>query len=101
MLAPSSHLLVLFQDEALPKMLLVKQLLSDITGIHAEDPAVTRCQVSVITPCLMLLVGGRTFPGPLKEVFQMPSQAIASHLYQFAMGGLGAIAREYAKQEKT
>lgn len=100
-LAPSSHLLVLFQDEALPKMLLVKQLLSEITGIPAEDPAVTRCQVSVITPCLMLLVGGRTFPGPLKEVFQMPSQAIASHLYQFAMGGLGAIAREYAKQEKT
>lgn len=100
-LAPSSHLQVLFQDEALPKMLLVKQLLSEITGIPAEDPAVTRCLMNVITPCLMLLVGGRTFPGPLKEVFQMSSQAIASHLYHFAMGGLGAIAREYAKQAKS
>lgn len=100
-LAPSSHLQVLFQDEALPKMLLVRQLLSEITRISVQDPALTRCQMSVITPCLMLLVGGRTFPGPLKEIFQMSSQAIASHLYHFAMGGLGAIAREYAEQKKT
>ena len=100
-LAPSSHLQVLFQDEALPKMLLVKRLLSEITGIPAEDPAVTRCLMNVITPCLMLLVGGRTFPGPLKEVFQMPPQMVADHLFHFAMGGLGAIAREYAERARA
>ena len=100
-LAPSSHLQVLFQDEALPKMLLIKQLLSEITRMPAEDPAVTRCLLNVITPCLMLLVGGRTFPGPLKEVFQMPRQAVADHLFHFAIGGLGAIAREYEKEAKS
>lgn len=100
-LAPSSHLQVLFQDEALPKMGLVKRLLSEITEIPAEDPALTPCLLNVIAPCLMLLVGGRTFPGPLREIFQMPTQTIARHLYHFALGGLGSIKSEYKQQART
>lgn len=100
-LAPTSHLQILFQDEALPKMVLVKRMLSEVTKIPVDDPALTRCLLSVIAPCLMLLVGGRSFPGPLKDVFQMPSQTIANHLYHFAMGGLMAISREYKEQTKT
>lgn len=100
-LVPTAHLQILFQDEALPKMVLVKRILSEITKIPVDDPALTRCQLSVIAPCLMLLVGGRSFPGPLKSVFQMPSQAIANHLYLFAMGGLKAISQEYKEQAKT
>ena len=100
-LAPSSHLQILFQDEALPKVALLKQLLGEITQIPSEDPALTRCLLNVMAPCLMLLVGGRNFPGPLQEVFQMSSQSMASHLYLFAMGGLEAIAREYKLPMKT
>lgn len=100
-LAPTSHLQILFQNEAMPKMVLLKRMLSEITQISAEDPALTRCLLSVIAPCLMLLVGGRTFPGPLQEIFHMPSQAIANHLYHYATGGLKAISREYAKQAKA
>ena len=97
-LAPTSHLQILFQDEALPKVLLLKRMLGEITRIPVEDPALTRCLLNVIAPCLMLLVGGRSFPGPLQEVLQMPSQTIARHLYHFAMGGLEAISREYEEQ---
>ncbi|MFT3904785.1 MAG: TetR/AcrR family transcriptional regulator [Steroidobacteraceae bacterium] len=100
-LAPTSHLQTLFRDEALPKVALLRRLLSEVTRIPAEDPALTRCLLCVIAPCLMLLVGGRAFPGPLREVFQMPSQTIASHLHHYATGGLKAISREYAKQAKT
>lgn len=100
-LAPTSHLQILFQDEALPKMVLLKRMLGEITQIPPEDPALTRCLLNVIAPCLMLLVGGRNFPGPLQEIFQMPSQTIASHLYHFAIGGLEAISREYAQHAKT
>ena len=99
-LAPTSHLQILFQDEALPKMTLLKRMLEEITGIPAQDPAVTRCLLNVIAPCLILLVSGRNFPGPLKEIFQMPSQTTADHLFHFAMGGLEAIAREYEEQVK-
>ncbi|WP_313138797.1 TetR/AcrR family transcriptional regulator [Stenotrophomonas sp.] len=98
LLAPTSHLQVLFQDEALPKMALLKQMLAEITRIPVEDPALTRCLLSVIAPCLMLVVGGRSFPGPLQEVFKMSPEATAKHLYQFAIGGLDVISREYAEQ---
>lgn len=94
-LAPTSHLQVLFQDEAQPKLALVKRMLSEITAIPVDDPALTRCLLSVAAPCLMLIVGGRAFPGPLNEVFQMPAQTIVSHLHHFALGGLEAISREY------
>jgi len=76
-------------------MVLVKRMLSEITKIPAEDPALTRCLLSVGAPCLMLLVGGRSFPGPLQEVFQMPPATVVEHLFHFAMGGMQAIVQEY------
>lgn len=97
-LAPSSHLPVLFQNVALPKMNLVKRMLSEITGIPVDDPALSRCFLSVGAPCLMLLVGGRTMPGPLQEILRMPPQAITDHLYQFALGGLESIKNSYQQQ---
>lgn len=94
-LAPSSHLKILLQDEALPKILLLRGLLSQVSGIPAEDPALTRCLLNVLAPCLMLLVGGRDFPGPMQELFQLPAQATADHLYCFALGGLEAVSKAY------
>ncbi len=99
-LAPTSHLPILVQDQGLPKLALLRRMLSEITEIPAEDPALTRCLLCVIAPCLMLLVGGRTFPGPLQEIFQMPSQAIADHLFNFALGGLESIKDEYKRNAK-
>lgn len=97
-LAPTSHLHMVFQDVALPKVQLVKHMLSDITGIPENDPALTRCLVSVGAPCLMLLVGGRTFPGPWQEIFLMPTQVVADHLYRFALGGLEVIKQAYRER---
>jgi len=96
--APTSHLQTFFLNEALPQVAPLRRMLAEIIEIPAEDPALTRCLLCVIAPGLMLLVGGRSFPGPLQEVFQMPSQAIASHLYHYAIGGLKTISREYAMQ---
>lgn len=94
-LAPSSHLHVVFENVALPKVLLVRQMLSDITGISVEDPALTRCMLSVGAPCMMLLVGGRAYPGAMQDVSQMSAEIVTEHLYQFAMGGLKAVGKAY------
>jgi len=100
-LVPTSHLQTLFQNEAQPKVALMRRMLGDITQIPADDPTLTRCLLNVIAPCLMLLVGGRNFPGPLQEVFQMPSQTIANHLFHFALGGLESISDEYKRNAKS
>lgn len=98
LLAPTSHLQILIQDEGLPKIALLKHMVSEITHIPAQDPALTRCLLNIIAPCLMLLVGSRTFPGPLQEISRMPAQTITDHLYRFAMGGLEAVSQLYAQQ---
>lgn len=100
-LAPSSHLQVVFQNVALPKIQLVKRLLSQITGIPETDPALVRCLLSVGAPCLMLLVRGRSAPGSWQEIFEMPAAVVADHLYRFALAGLEAAGRTHGSPQKT
>jgi len=101
LLAPSSHLEVLLQSEVPMKKSLVIAILMEITGIPANDPALLRCLLSVAAPCLVLLIGRRGIPGPLQEVRSMPRAAIVDHLHRFAMAGLKAVARDYARQRKA
>lgn len=96
-LVPSSHLQVVLENVALPKLQLIRRLLSDITAIPEDDPALTRCMFSIGAPCLMLIVGGRNFSGTSQAVFEMPAPVLAEHLYQFALAGLHAIAASHAK----
>ncbi len=97
LLAPSSHLQSLFKNELLPKVSVVRYILGEITGIAPDDPAITRCAISVAAPCLMLLIGARGIPGPLQEVLLMPREAITQHLHSYALAGLNAIGREHAR----
>ena len=92
-LAPSSHLKPVFEDALRPKFQAIRRMLGEIAGLPEDEPAITRCAVSVAAPCLMLLVGGPNVPGPLREIFQMPRDAVVAHLHRFALGGLQAIAQ--------
>lgn len=95
-LAPSSHVQVLFQSESPRKISLVIGILSEITGIPPKDPALLRCMLSVVAPCLLLLIGRRGLPGPMQEVRQTPHKVLVEHFHRFAIAGLEAIGREYA-----
>ena len=97
--APSTHFPVLFEAEVPPKLAIIKQILSDITAIPADDPALVRCVISVLAPCSMLLVAARGAPGPLDEVRRMPREAIINHLHTYALAGLEAIAREHGRRQ--
>lgn len=94
-LSPSSHIKVLLEEESQPKQLLIKQLLSDITGIPVNDPAITHCLLSVLAPCSILLVGANLKHGPLHDIPQMSIQATVQHLYTFALGGLEAVTKQW------
>lgn len=95
-LAPSSHIQVLFQSEIPRKAALVVAIMSEITGIPQDDPAMQRCLLSVMAPCLLLQIGRRGIPGPAQAVLQMPADVLVNHLSQFAIAGLRAIGQEYA-----
>jgi AcrR family transcriptional regulator len=51
--APSAQFPVLFEAEVPPKLAIIKQILSDITAIPADDPALVRCVISVLAPCCL------------------------------------------------
>jgi TetR/AcrR family transcriptional regulator, regulator of cefoperazone and chloramphenicol sensitivity len=97
LLAPSSNLEALFRQEALPKIRVIAQLVSEMTQIPIDDPAIPRCLLNVAAPCLMLFVAPRGVPGPLQEVVRMPRATLVAHLQRFALAGLEAIARDYSQ----
>ncbi|HEX7732811.1 MAG TPA: CerR family C-terminal domain-containing protein [Rhodanobacter sp.] len=100
LLAPSSHLKVLLRKEVLPKIRVVRQILGGITGIPPDDPALTRCLISVAAPCGMLLVGRRGMPGPIDEALRMPGKVLVDHLHAFALAGLEAVSLDYRRRKK-
>lgn len=95
LLAPSSHLQVLMEEAVPAKMMAVAQILSEISGIPATEPALLRCLLTVAAPCMMLIVIGRDVPGPLQAVAQGPSQPLLAHLHRFAIAGLQAVGEDY------
>lgn len=91
LLNQSSHLDVLIEREVPPKLAVVLNILHQITGIPAGDPALVRCFISVMTPCLALYVAQGSKPSRL---FSIQPEAMADHLYRFALAGLKAIAAD-------
>jgi len=91
-LAPSPLLADVVQAEALPKFELIAGVLGRITGLPADDPALPRCMISLMAPCVMLLVANRVLPGPVQAVLKRPAQELAEHMKQFVFAGLDAVA---------
>lgn len=97
-LAPSSHLQVLYKEGLQPKYAIIRRILSEIAGIPEDHPALLRCMISIAAPCLMLLVARSAgLPGPPQQVLQMPRRELSAHLHTFALAGLEAIGREYVQ----
>jgi AcrR family transcriptional regulator len=98
--APSSALIELRSQQIIPKSQLLRGIVGELTGLPEDHPAVARGCISVIAPCLMLLVFDR---GTLKQVFPQfgfgadDAPALVHHLVQFALAGLSAVAAEVKK----
>ena len=94
-LAPSPHIVALFETAVPPKLEIVIRVLSEITAIPPGEPALLRCFLSTLAPCIMLLLVARGAPGPLHDLRRMSADTITRHLLSFALAGLKAISREY------
>ncbi|MGF6391232.1 TetR/AcrR family transcriptional regulator [Pseudomonas plecoglossicida] len=95
-LAPSPHGQAHLQRGTPMKLALLKGLFSEITGLPADTPALTRCILCVTAPWAMLLIGPRGSSGALHEILGMPADQVSTHLYHFALAGLQATGHQYA-----
>ncbi|CAN5293042.1 CerR family C-terminal domain-containing protein [soil metagenome] len=97
-LTPSGHLAAALKQESLPKVDILLQIISEITGIPGSDPVIFCCLVSVIAPCAMLLLT-RNEPLPLNDPLnRMPLEQLTGHFQRFALAGLNAAALDYAQR---
>jgi hypothetical protein len=100
MVAPSPALKALDVKIRLPKARIMKGIVGEMMGLPEDHPAVARGCISVVAPCVMLLIADR---GTLKKV--LPSfglaagdaDALATHMIAFATAGLGAVVAEIKK----
>lgn len=87
-MAPSVHIDAMIKSEALPKLSLLKTLVSDITGLDAEDPMMSLTLLSTIAPCMLLLIGNRDNLSKLFGNFWEDKAALKIHLKGFLFAGL-------------
>ena len=102
--APTSALDELRSQQIIPKSRLLRGIVGELMGLAPDHPAVARGCISVIAPCLMLLVFDRS---TLKQVFPQiafgpeDAAALAKHMTHFALAGLSAVSEETRKITKT
>jgi len=98
--APTSALDELRSQQIIPKARLLRGIVGELMGLPEDHPAVARGCISVIAPCLMLLVFDR---GTLQQVFPQlgfgpeSAGALAQHLTHFALAGLDVLGSETRK----
>lgn len=92
-LAPSSHVEVLRERAILPKMSVMLSVLAEITGLPREDPALLRALLSVLAPCLTLVLTSQgPTPLPIRDnLVSMGREALVDHLVCFSLAGLAAV----------
>ncbi|MGH8205914.1 MAG: CerR family C-terminal domain-containing protein [Steroidobacteraceae bacterium] len=73
---------------------LLGSIVSAITGLPPRDPAVARACISIMAPCVVLLLFNRRKLSRLMSSMELRAEAvpqITEHLVTFALGGLRAL----------
>ncbi|MBJ9724337.1 error-prone polymerase regulator EppR, partial [Acinetobacter nosocomialis] len=93
--SPSEHLLSFIELTGMRKFFLIRKLISQVACLEENDPAVLPCILSVMTPCMMLIIAGPNAqaPEPLKNIAQMPLHDLIEHFKKFSLAGLKAISQ--------
>ena len=93
-MAPSVLIDEMIKSEALPKLSLLKTLISDITGIDTQDPAMSLTLLSTMAPCMLLLVGNRDNLSKVFGDFWQDKAALKRQLKSFLFAGLDQLSAQ-------
>jgi len=101
-LAPSPAKGELPDSEGLPEAAVVSQIVAGIMKLPPNHPAVARACITVIAPCLLMIVCDRRALLRLFPSLRLGPehvQAMVDHLYHCGLGGLSAAARRVRREE--
>jgi AcrR family transcriptional regulator len=96
LLSPTPFLRDLFNEGILPKARIVWGVIAEITGLAPTDPALFRCMISVMAPCVMLVIIGPNSASAPPQLALAAQEGLGEQIKRFALGGLAAIAASRA-----
>jgi TetR/AcrR family transcriptional regulator, regulator of cefoperazone and chloramphenicol sensitivity len=91
--APTRLMDGMMKNQVQPKAKMLIGMIADLLGVPPTHPAASRSTVSIIGPCIFLLV---TNPDWQKKIFPtllVDSEELVDHMVAFAVGGLQSIAQ--------
>ncbi|ELO0858782.1 CerR family C-terminal domain-containing protein [Citrobacter amalonaticus] len=92
--SPSVTLTNFIESEGMEKIAGVRKIICEVTLLPEDNPGSLLCMLSVIAPCLMLMVAGKRLPGPIRTISALEDQIIAEHFKCFALAGMKAVAAQ-------
>ncbi|MBT8340980.1 MAG: CerR family C-terminal domain-containing protein [Desulfatitalea sp.] len=96
--SPSVQTAEFIQSEVMPKAQYLRSIMHQATGIPEHDPAILHCLMSVMAPCLslILLLSGSEVTGLIQQVLGMSgTERLIENLNRFSLAGLDAVSTDY------
>lgn len=94
LLAPTSLMDNMMKNQVMPKARLVTGVIGDILGVPPTHPAVSRSTVSIIGPCLFMLIASPEWQKKIFPSLLVDTDSLIDHMVAFALGGLQSVAAE-------
>lgn len=92
-LSPSPMMDGLVKNQIAPKATFLRAILAEIMELHADHPAVSRALISVLGPCIMLLITNRALQQKVAPKLDMDAESLTDHMVAYALGGMQAVAK--------
>lgn len=93
-LAPTPMLEQVQKEVTQPKFELLAAIVGELTGLPSADPRMPRLVLSMLAPCLLMLITERAAATPIQPLFAQSPEALADGFWRFAMAGLDEIGCE-------
>ena len=84
----------LINNQIAPKAKIARGILADIMELPAEHPAVSRSVVSVMGPCIFLLITNRELQSKVAPHLEFDAESLSEHMTTFVLAGMQAVARK-------
>ncbi|KAA8734812.1 DUF1956 domain-containing protein [Acinetobacter qingfengensis] len=89
--SPTSYLKDFMANDGARKFQAMRSIISQASGIDENHPALLPCILSVLAPCLMLIISSNNVPTPIHSISQMNEKQLVKHFMTFSLAGLEAV----------
>jgi TetR/AcrR family transcriptional regulator, regulator of cefoperazone and chloramphenicol sensitivity len=94
LMAPTPLIDGMMKNQVMPKARMVTAMIGEILGVPPTHPAVSRSTVSIMGPCMFLLIANPEWQKKIFPALLIDTDALVDHMVAFALGGLQSIAAE-------